>query len=195
MFNGYFDERSRCRFGLTGYKIRQFPLNGGFTTLGQLESNDSLLETAIEFFRAVGYVGIVDVGFRFDARDGMYKLLDVNPRVGSTFRLFVDNAGDDVVRTAYRDVTGESSGEPADRPTPAQDSVASPRTWAVEPHDAKAGFALVRSGRTSTWRFLRSTLAVDEHAWWAADDVKPFLAAVARGFAVRRRHRQAHRPG
>jgi predicted ATP-grasp superfamily ATP-dependent carboligase len=106
MFNGCFDENSRCTFGLTGYKVRQFPLNGGFTTLGQLEPHEALLSTAVEFFRQVSYVGIVDVGFRFDARDNSYKLLDVNPRVGSTFRLFVDANGGDVVRRPRPDIAG-----------------------------------------------------------------------------------------
>ena len=101
MFNGYFDDQSRCTFGLTGYKIRQYPFNGGFTTLGQLEHNEELLQTAIELFEAIGYVGIVDVGFRFDIRDSTYKLLDINPRVGSTFRLFASEDGRDVVSTCF----------------------------------------------------------------------------------------------
>ena len=33
----------------------------------------------------LGYCGIVDAGFRFDERDGDYKLLDVNPRLGISF--------------------------------------------------------------------------------------------------------------
>jgi D-aspartate ligase len=45
----------------------------------------------------IGYSGIVDIGYRYDRRDGEYKLLDVNPRVGATFRLFVDSNGMDVV--------------------------------------------------------------------------------------------------
>jgi D-aspartate ligase len=187
MFNGYFDEQSRCLFGLTGYKLRQFPLNGGFTTLGRLEPNDDMLRTAVDFFSNVGYVGIIDVGFRYDARDGSYKLLDVNPRVGSTFRLFVDDEGRDVVRVAYADLAGEATGS-SPGTVPPQATVASPRTWSVEPHDAKAGFGLVRRGRTSAWKFVRSTVGVDEHAWWAADDLKPFVAAMARGFAVKRPH-------
>jgi predicted ATP-grasp superfamily ATP-dependent carboligase len=35
----------------------------------------------------------VDLGFRYDARDSRYKPLDVNPRIGATFRLFVDAEG------------------------------------------------------------------------------------------------------
>jgi len=38
-----------------------------------------------QLMQAVAYRGPLDVGYRFDARDGKYKLLDVNPRIGSTF--------------------------------------------------------------------------------------------------------------
>ena len=39
--------------------------------------------------KELGYRGILDIGYRYDARDGRYKVLDVNPRIGATFRLFV----------------------------------------------------------------------------------------------------------
>jgi predicted ATP-grasp superfamily ATP-dependent carboligase len=186
MFNGCFDEQSRCTFGLTGYKVRQFPLNGGFTTLGQLERHETLLTTAIEFFGQVKYVGIVDVGFRFDARDGSYKLLDVNPRVGSTFRLFVDADGGDVVRTYYRGLTS-----PASQSDP-QPTRAGRRRWEVEPHDLQAGIGLIRAGRTTAGSFLRSVATVDERAWWAADDPLPFAAACAYALGLRRGRTRAH---
>ena len=102
---------SRCLFGATGYKIRQYPLSGGFTTLGQLTVHDEIQTEIVRFLGAVGYRGIVDLGLRFDARDGSYKLLDVNPRVGSTFRLFVDSAGDDVVRVCYADLDRRQLGD------------------------------------------------------------------------------------
>jgi predicted ATP-grasp superfamily ATP-dependent carboligase len=175
MFNGYFDAQSRCRFALTGYKLRQFPVNGGFTTLGRLERHEGLLAVATRFFSEIGYVGIIDVGFRFDARDSSYKLLDVNPRVGSTFRLFVDTDDHDVVRVCYDDLTGQS--------VPATAAGATARTWQVEPHDWRAGLELIRQGRTSLRGFLKSFTLVDEMAWWARDDPKPLAAAALSGLA------------
>jgi hypothetical protein len=55
----------------------------------------------------IDYSGIVDMGYRYDRRDGKYKLLDVNPRVGATFRLFVGSNGMDVVRALYLNLTGQ----------------------------------------------------------------------------------------
>ena len=170
MFNGYFDDQSRCLFGATGYKIRQYPLSGGFTTLGQLRVHDEIQTEIVRFLGAVGYRGIVDLGLRFDARDGSYKLLDVNPRVGSTFRLFVDSAGDDVVRVCYADLV---DGNSEIRTAPVVD-----RRWSAELHDLRAGIGLVRAKKLRVSRLVGSTIAVNERAWWAADDPKPFLSAL-----------------
>lgn len=169
MFNGYFDHESRCLFGATGYKIRQYPVSGGFTTLGQLTANQELQAEIVRFLGAVGYRGIVDLGLRLDARDGSYKLLDVNPRVGSTFRLFVDTAGDDVVRVCYADLM---EGHSEIRTAPVAE-----RRWHAEPHDLRAGVGLIRSGSLRRWELVRSTVSADERAWWATDDPRPFLSA------------------
>ncbi len=170
MFNGYFDEEGRCLFGATGYKVRQYPVSGGFTTLGQLEPHDELQTAVVRFLEGVGYRGIVDLGLRLDVRDGRYKLLDVNPRVGSTFRLFVDSADDDVVRVCYSHLV-DGRAEP--RTAPVQ-----PRRWLAEPHDFRAGCALVASGGLSLRAFVGSAVSADERAWWAADDRAPFMSAL-----------------
>ncbi|HST14870.1 MAG TPA: hypothetical protein VLJ44_08480 [Gaiellaceae bacterium] len=170
MFNGYFDGGSRCLFGATGYKIRQYPLSGGFTTLGQLTVHHEIQTEIVRFLSAVGYRGIVDLGLRFDARDGSYKLLDVNPRVGSTFRLFVDSAGDDVVRVCYADLV---EGNSEIRTSPVVD-----RRWSAELHDFRAGIGLVRARELRVFQLVRSTMSVNERAWWATDDPQPFISAL-----------------
>ena len=64
-------------------------------------------DTTVRFMHELGYRGILDIGYRFDERDGEYKLLDVNPRIGATFRLFVGDDGMDVLRALYLDLTGQ----------------------------------------------------------------------------------------
>ena len=89
MFDGYFDDASRCLFGLTGKKIRQYPAYTGVTSLGMCLANDVVAQQTIGFMQALGYRGVLDLGYKYDARSGQYKLLDDNPRVGTTFRLFL----------------------------------------------------------------------------------------------------------
>lgn len=166
MFNGCFDAQSDCIFGLTGQKLRQSPIRTGATSLGVCVSNPIVLETTRRFMKAIGYRGIVDLGYRYDARDGRYKLLDVNPRIGATFRLFVAGGGMDVARALYLNSTGQ--------PVPAQ-GPADGRRWLVELRDLRSAHQLRRERQLTAWRWLRSYAGVRETAWFATDDLEPFF--------------------
>jgi predicted ATP-grasp superfamily ATP-dependent carboligase len=167
MFNGYFDESSACKVGFTGRKIRQSPPYTGATTLGVCRPNPAVHETTVRFMGEIGYRGILDIGYRFDARDGEYKLLDVNPRIGATFRLFVGDNGMDVLRAMYLDLTGQE--------VPAT-SLPHGRRWVVEPLDLNSSIAYRRRGDITLARWARSFWGVREAAWFARDDLRPFLA-------------------
>lgn len=172
MFNGYFDEHSECLVAFTGKKIRQSPPYTGATSLGVCIWNASVAETTTEFMKAIGYRGILDIGYRFDARDGQYKLLDVNPRVGSTFRLFVDPTnGMDVVRALYLDLTGQTVPRAQQREG---------RKWVVEPWDTRSSIEYRKDGRLTVRDWLRSFRNVEEAAWFAVDDPVPSIMMSAR---------------
>lgn len=167
MFDGYFDARATCRFGLSARKLRQSPVYTGYTSLGVCEPHTDLTDQTIKFLETVGYTGPVDLGYRYDERDGTYKLLDVNPRLGSTFRLFVDSLGYDVARVLYLDLTEQpyETGEPMPG-----------RKWVLEGNDIISSVRYRRDGRLSARQWLSSLRGVEEGAWWAADDPIPFAA-------------------
>jgi D-aspartate ligase len=168
MFNGYFDASSACLFGITGRKLHQSPPYSGVTSLGICLENDVVADATKRLAQEVGYRGVIDIGYRYDERDGLYKLLDVNPRVGATFRLFVDrDTGMDVVRALYLDLTGQ--------PVPAGRTPVG-RKWLLDPWDIKSCLTYRRDGRL-TWRGWASAYrGVEELAWLAKDDPFPFLA-------------------
>ena len=174
MFNGYFDEHSDCLVGFTGRKLRQHPPYTGFTTLGECLRNDTVERTTTEFMKRLGYKGVLDIGYRFDARDGQYKLLDVNPRVGGTFRLFVGANGMDVVRALYLDLTGQEV---------LSTTHIEGRKWIVENYDALSSWRYYRDGRLSFRRWLRSLRGIREGAWFAFDDPLPLLKMCWRSVA------------
>jgi D-aspartate ligase len=166
MFNGYFDASGDCLLGFTGKKIRQYPIYTGLTCLGICLKNDTVDQLTRKFMKAVGYRGILDIGFRYDARDGRYKVLDVNPRVGATFRLFVGGNGMDVVRAQYLNLTGQ----PVDS-APATEG----RKWMVEDCDLISCFRYWRAGKLSVREWMRSHQGVEETGIFAADDPLPAL--------------------
>ena len=92
----------------TGIKLRSWPPHGGVTANGVAVSNGTLVKSTVRFLERLGYRGIVDLDWRYDRRDGSYKLLDFNPRVGAQLALFSDEAGLDVVRAMHLDLTGRS---------------------------------------------------------------------------------------
>jgi len=166
MFNGYFNEHSECLFGITGKKLRQFPAYTGMTSLGVCLKNEAVEKNAKELMQAVGYRGILDIGLRYDARDGLYKVLDVNPRIGATFRLFVATNGMDVARAIYLDMT--------EQPVPPSRSIEG-RKWFVEDKDLISSLQYHRDGTLGFTQWARSFRGVEEAAYFAWDDPLPSL--------------------
>jgi len=169
IFNGYFDSASRCLAAFTGVKIRQHPAKMGIASLGELRQNDAVIAATCDFMRKVGYSGVVDIGYRFDGRDGRFKVLDVNPRLGGAFRMFVDEHGTDVVRAMYLDLTGQPVPpiEPRDG-----------RRWINETADLVASTRYRRLDGLTLSAWLRSLRSVREGATWGLDDPLPFVVAM-----------------
>ncbi|HET9253650.1 MAG TPA: carboxylate--amine ligase [Pseudonocardiaceae bacterium] len=163
-FHGYCDASSRCRPGFVGIKERSYPAGAGLTSLGRWVDNPRLHREATELVTRLGFRGIVDLDYRLDARDGQYKLLDFNPRLGAQFRLFRDAAGIDVVIAAHLDLTGRAI------PQGVPDIG---RSFLVENYDPFTALTYRRTGLD-----LRSWMAsfrqADELAWFAKDDLAPF---------------------
>ena len=173
MFNGYFDEDSNCLVGFTGKKIRQSPAYAGVTSLGICINNEVVENTTKAFMKAIGYRGVLDMGYRFDARDRSYKVYDVNPRIGCTFRLFVDDQELDVARALYLHMTGQpiSSGR-----------LRQGRKWIVEDSDLSSSFRYHRDARLSIKDWVRSLRGVEERAIFALDDLLPVFARAVNDF-------------
>ena len=167
MFNGYFDRESQCVIGYTGRKLRQWPVGTGATSLGVCVRNEEVETLVTRFMRELGYRGPLDLGLRYDTRDGQYKLLDVNPRIGATFRLFVGENDLDVVRALHLDLSG--------RPVPtaaARDGT----KWVDEYADLASSYCHVRNRELTLTGWFRSFRGVEERQWLARDDLAPFAA-------------------
>lgn len=66
----------------TGYKIRQYPPEAGTITAGRVSPNRDLEEQGKRFIKSLGFYGIANTEFKKDARDGLFKLIEINPRPG-----------------------------------------------------------------------------------------------------------------
>ena len=166
MFNGYFDDASNCLFGLTANMIRQYPAYTGRTSLGVCISKDIVAQQTKDFMKAIGYRGPLDIGYKYDDRTGQYKTIDVNPRIGATFRLLVDTLGMDVARALYLDLTGQPvlAGAPREG-----------RKWVVENFDLISSPTYCRNGKLGILDWIHSYRGVEEASWFAWGDLAPFM--------------------
>ncbi|PJE99788.1 ATP-grasp domain-containing protein [Streptomyces carminius] len=188
-FHGCFTGDGNCPVGGAGRKERAWPVDAGLTAVGRWLPNPEVERAAHRLARHLGYRGILDLDFRFDAATGTYQLLDFNPRPGAQFRLFADRSGLDVVRALHLDLTG--------RPVPPIDPVPG-RTFVVENYallsslSSQPGPPAARRARTHPDGNARRDT---ETAWFAPDDPAPFLAMTAAwlgqgGWKALRRTRQ-----
>src|SRR5262245_59251529 len=136
------------------------------TSLGICLPNPVVEAATKTLVKGVGYKGILDIGYRYDSRDGLCKLLDINPRLGATFRLFVADNGMDVVRAEYLHFTGQ--------PVPAG-NISTGRKWILENADLRSCIRYYRDGVLTVTDWVRSYRGVEECAWYAPDDMMPFL--------------------
>jgi len=167
-FNGYFDRDGECKVAFTGRKLRNFPAYFGQASLAVCAKNEYVRNTTLGFMKNIGYRGPLDLGYRYDARDGKYKVNDINPRIGAMFRLFVSENGMDVARALYQDMTGQQV---------IAGSAPEGRRWIVEDVDLFSSFRYWRDGKFTLKEWINSFRGVREMAFLAADDPMPFAGA------------------
>lgn len=167
IFNGYFDRRSECLCGFTGHKIRQFPVHVGCASLGVCRWNEAVATQTTAFMKLLGYQGILDIGYRWDERDHLYKVLDINPRIGQAFRLFVSRNGMDVARSLYLDLTGQEQVQPI---IPREG-----RRWVIEDLDLISSYHYYKEGNLTIKEWIKSFRNLEEGAWFQWNDPVPFF--------------------
>jgi D-aspartate ligase len=163
IFHTYCDANSDCLVSFTGIKLRSWPPHAGVTTHARVVRNDELAALSQRLCKDIGYRGIADLDWRFDRRDGQYKLVDFNPRTGAQFRLFENEHGIDVLRALHLDLTG--------REVPDSPPVYG-RGIVVEHLDRPAWLAYRGGHATAPEGVAKGPRS--ERAWFAGDDLLPF---------------------
>jgi len=82
-------------------RIRQFPLTGGPSTYRVSVFDRLLVDLGTKLLKAMGWYGVAMVEFKIDPRDGMPKLIEVNPRFWGSLSLGIA-AGVDFPHLLYK---------------------------------------------------------------------------------------------
>jgi D-aspartate ligase len=149
---------------LVATRARQYPIDFGYTsTFVQTLERAPIEDAACRFLRSLDYSGLVEVEFKYDARDGRYKLLDVNARTW-TWAGIGPLAGVDFAHVLWRLAMGE-----AVMPRRGRAGVA----WINWSRDMAAAVQEMLAGTLSPADYFRSLRQPLTFAAIAADDVLP----------------------
>jgi D-aspartate ligase len=106
--DGYVDRAGVMRACLARRRLRMHPAEFGNSTLSvtiPLDDVSPALEGIRRLFDGTGFVGFFDAEFKHDARDGRFKIFEVNPRPWWQLEL-AEASGLDLCLMAYRDALG-----------------------------------------------------------------------------------------
>jgi predicted ATP-grasp superfamily ATP-dependent carboligase len=106
--DGYVDKSGVMRACLARRRLRMREAFGN-TTLSvtiPLDEVSEALDSLRCLFEGLGYVGLFDAEFKHDARDGLFKIIEVNARPWWQLEL-AGASGLDLCAMAYRDALGE----------------------------------------------------------------------------------------
>ena len=91
----------------SGRKLRQTPPGIGTCRVGEAVWVQDAVDAALRLLAGFGYFGLSQVEFKRDARDGKFKLMEINPRLWQWHGLAAA-CGIDLPRIAYADLVGET---------------------------------------------------------------------------------------
>jgi D-aspartate ligase len=161
-------------------RARQYPIDFGYTsTFVETIENAEVEEAAVRLLGSLHYSGLVEVEFKYDARDKRYKILDVNARTWTWIGLG-GIAGVDFPHLQWRLALGEALPRLRGRPG---------ASWMHSVRDFVAAFQEMRARSMSLATYLKSLHGPMAFAAYASDDIVPGvidLPLVASRLATRR---------
>ena len=151
---------------LTARRTRQYPIDFGYSS-SFVETLDvpEIVAPSQRLLKAIRYTGLVEVEYKFDSRIGVYKLLDINPRLW-TWSTLGARAGIDFPYLLWKMLLGRPVPKLAGR---------SGVHWVRMSTDVPAAVHEIFRGRLSFGSYLKSLRGPVEFALMAADDPLPGL--------------------
>lgn len=166
-----FSYAALCRDGrpiasLTARRTRQYPIDFGYSS-SFVETLDvpEIVAPSKRLLAAIHYTGLVEVEYKFDARTGLYKLLDINPRLW-TWSPLGKLAGIDFPYLLWRMMMTREVAEQTGR---------AGVNWMRVSTDVPAAVQEMLRGRLGLGAYLRSFRSPLQFALMAADDLLPGL--------------------
>lgn len=149
---------------LSARRTRQYPVEFGYTsTFVEIVANDEVMQISRKLLSSIGFEGLVEVEFKYDARFGTYKILDVNPRSWSWLSL-CEAGGFDFAKLIDGILSGHSG--PVQHAEPGH-------AWIHVPRDLVSAAQLLMLGRLDVGAWLKGYFQKVTFAVFRWDDPLP----------------------
>lgn len=106
-----FNDKSQLRALVVHKRLREYPITGGQSTLRETVRAPEIQSLGVKLLKALKWRGVAMVEFRRDIRDGIPKLMEINPRFWGSLSLAMA-AGVDFPKLLY-DMTLNGDVKPA----------------------------------------------------------------------------------
>ncbi len=150
----------------TTMKLRQYPTRFGLGTYHISRWQPEVAELGLRFAQGVGLRGIGNVEFKRDRRDGVWKLIECNPRLTHPQALLT-RLGADLGLLAYARLVSD----PLRLAPRSEDEVG--LLFAAD--DVRAFVRYHKDGELTVTPWLRSLARPQAHPWFDARDPRPSL--------------------
>jgi predicted ATP-grasp superfamily ATP-dependent carboligase len=88
-FSALFDEASNAKAVFIHKKLRMYPVPGGPSTLREGVEHPQIMAMGLSLLKSLNWTGVAMAEFKVDPRDGVPKLMEVNPRFWGSLHLAI----------------------------------------------------------------------------------------------------------
>lgn len=99
------DRGGECKSFILMDKLRWYPINGGSSTINVTLKDEKVKNDCIALLKALGWVGYASLDLIRDPRDGVAKILEINPRINGTAKICF-TCGIDLARQLLDEASG-----------------------------------------------------------------------------------------
>lgn len=168
----YISKTGLDTFFLTMRKIRQYPLEFGVGCSVFTFYNPEVQKLSEQFLKHINYRGLANIEFKFDARDGKYKFIEINPRLWMQSEL-ATMAGINFSLIQFLDLTDQLDEVSHDY----SDGI----KWINIYSDVKAFMRLRKESEIGIFSWLAEVFKKSMLSDFARDDLGPFLSEIEYG--------------
>lgn len=163
-----------------GQKLREHPIKYGTATMSESVLIPEVLEEAKPLVKTLNYTGICEIEFMRDARDGYYKLIEINPRTWLWVGL-AKECGIDYAKVMYKYVNGIEQQYP--------ESYQVGIKWRNAVTDFVFGMQAILQKHVTLSEYINSLSGRCVHAIWHWKDIVPGLIFPILSFYIAKKRR------